>query len=47
MLGQVVTEEARRFRFLQQPQPILVELREWPLLPAIDPVEHSELYVRH
>src|SRR6266566_9186135 len=47
MLGQVIAEQARRVRLLQEPQPILVELPERPLLPAIDPVEHSELYVRH
>ena len=47
MLGQVIAEKARRVRLLQEPQPILVELPERPLLPAIDPVEHSELYVRH
>ena len=47
MLGQVIAEESRRFRLLQELQPIFVELAERSLLPPIDPVEHPEVRGRH
>jgi hypothetical protein len=47
MLGQVIAEESRRVRRLQELEPVLVELPERSVLPAVDPVEHPELEIRH
>jgi len=47
MLGQVVAEEPGGFRLSQELQPILVKLTELAVLPPIDPVEDSELGIRH
>src|SRR5262245_39959389 len=46
VLREVVAEEACGIRFLQELQPVVVELMQRDLAP-VDPIEHPERYLSH